>query len=194
MRTLVSIIGRMRGQDGQGLVEMSVVLPVFLLVLVGVFDGGRAVYTNSTLSQAVREGARLAATEAPWVGLDSNGCVADANAIGSGNPGAHVCPVDVASFKSHIVKAVNRMAVSLGPLTAVHISCNAGDSSDPVPTGEWTESSGGNGCEDGSGNPITATGEHVSVRVEFTYQPLTPIVNSLIGALPLSSTATMVIN
>ena len=55
-----------------------------------------------------------------------SGCVADESAIGSGNPGAHVCPSNVAAFKADVVSAVNRMTVSVGPSGAVHISCNAG--------------------------------------------------------------------
>jgi Flp pilus assembly protein TadG len=38
--------------------EFAVVLPIFLLLLFGIIDGGRAVYANNALSQAAREGAR----------------------------------------------------------------------------------------------------------------------------------------
>jgi hypothetical protein len=181
-------------EEGQGLVEIALVLPVFLLVLVGIFDVGRLVYTNASLSQAAREGARLAAAEAGWIGLSSSGCVASESAITGANPGAHICPSNIAAFKSHVTSAVNRMAVSLGPISAIHVSCNAGDGVDPEPAGAWTETSGGNGCDDGAGNPLGATGELVSVRVEHTYQPITPIIGSFIGSIPLSGSATMVIN
>ena len=73
-------------------------------------------------------------------------------------PGAHVCPADVATFKANVVGAVNRMVAAVGAVTAVHISCNDGDALDPVPTGDWTEASGGNGCLDGFGNPVGASG------------------------------------
>jgi hypothetical protein len=181
-------------QDGQGLVEMALVLPVFLLILFGIFDVGRAVYTNSTLSQAAREGARLAAVEAPWVGLTTAGCVLTPSQITGSNPGAHVCPTDLAALKTDVTDAVNRMAVSLGPLSAVHVSCNAGTVSDPAPSGPWTESSGGNGCDDGSGSSLAGAGELVSVRVELSYQPMTPVIGSLLGPVALSGSASMVIN
>ena len=144
---------RRPGQEGQGLVEFAMVLPVFVLAVFGLFDVGRLVYVNSTLSQAAREGARLAATEAAWIGLAENGCVADESAIGSGNPGAHVCPVSHSAFDAHIASAVNRMAVSVGPLAAVHVSCNEGSVSDPAPSGAWNDApgGGGNGCKDGAG-------------------------------------------
>ena len=59
---------RRTNQEGQGLVELAMVLPVFMLAVFGLFDVGRLVYVNSTLSQAAREGARVAATEAGWIG------------------------------------------------------------------------------------------------------------------------------
>ena len=56
----------------------------------GLFDVGRAVYVNSVLSQAAREGARLGSTEAVWVAVPNAGCVSSRSAITSSNPGAHV--------------------------------------------------------------------------------------------------------
>src|SRR6188472_2359657 len=99
---------RLRDRDprvsrGQSLVEFAMVLPILLLVVFGVFDVGRLVYTNSVLSQAAREGARLASTEAAWVGLTSGACVASESQITAGTPGAHVCPLDVPTLKANVV-------------------------------------------------------------------------------------------
>ncbi len=181
-------------ERGQSLIEFAIVLPVFMLIIFGLVDVGRLVYTNATLSQAAREGARLAASEANWVGSTHAACVADASGITSARPGAHVCPADVAALKSHIAEAVERMTVAVGPITSVHISCNDGSSDDPAPTGQWTEDSGGNACHDGLGNAVSGTGELISVRVEYTYDPFTPIATSLLGSVPLSASATMIIN
>ncbi len=55
-------MSRSRRRDrsrGQALVEFAIILPIFLLVLMGILDLGRAVYYSSTLSNAAREGARL---------------------------------------------------------------------------------------------------------------------------------------
>jgi Flp pilus assembly protein TadG len=43
---------------GQALVEFALVLPIFLLLVFGLFDLGRVVYVNNALSEAAREGAR----------------------------------------------------------------------------------------------------------------------------------------
>jgi hypothetical protein len=47
-----------RQPRGQTLVEFALILPVFLLILMGILDLGRAVYYSSTLSNVARETAR----------------------------------------------------------------------------------------------------------------------------------------
>ena len=47
-------------QRGQALVEFALVIPIFLLLLVSLFDMGRAVFSYNTLTNAAREGARMA--------------------------------------------------------------------------------------------------------------------------------------
>jgi hypothetical protein len=185
---------RREDERGQTLIEFAIVLPVFMLIIFGLVDVGRLVYTNATLSQAAREGARLAAAEANWIGSNHPACVVDESGITSARPGAHICPADVASFKSHIESAVERMTVAVGPITSIHISCNDGSVADPVPSGGWREGSGGNACHDGSGNAVSGSGELVSVRVEYTYDLFTPIASSLLESIPLSGSATMTIN
>lgn len=46
-------------QSGQSLVEFAMVMPFLILIIMGVFDLGWAVYANNTISLAAREGARV---------------------------------------------------------------------------------------------------------------------------------------
>ena len=46
-----------RDERGQALVEFALVLPIFILLLVAIFDLGRAVFAYNTLTNAAREGA-----------------------------------------------------------------------------------------------------------------------------------------
>ena len=52
---------RQRRKRAQSLVEMAMIAPILIMMLVSVIDFGRAAYDYSTLSAAVREGARQAA-------------------------------------------------------------------------------------------------------------------------------------
>jgi len=47
-----------RRERGQELAEYALILPIFLLVVMGIFDMGRVVYYYSALQNSVREGAR----------------------------------------------------------------------------------------------------------------------------------------
>ena len=50
---------RGRGESGQSLVEFAMVLPLLLLILFAIIDFGRIYQGQVTLTNAVREGARL---------------------------------------------------------------------------------------------------------------------------------------
>jgi Flp pilus assembly protein TadG len=52
-------VGTWRRGEGQSLVEFAVVLPVFLLILAGIVDFGLGLYSQMTVINAAREGARL---------------------------------------------------------------------------------------------------------------------------------------
>jgi hypothetical protein len=53
-------IQRRHKTRGQSLAEFALVFPVFLLILFGVFDIGRAVFAYNELTNSAREGVRLA--------------------------------------------------------------------------------------------------------------------------------------
>jgi Flp pilus assembly protein TadG len=49
-----------RGEGAQSLVEFALILPIFLLLITGLFDLARAVWQENTLAYASREGTRYA--------------------------------------------------------------------------------------------------------------------------------------
>jgi Flp pilus assembly protein TadG len=52
---------RDRRSRGQSLAEFALVIPIFLLLMVSLFDLGRAVFAYNSVTNAAREGARFAA-------------------------------------------------------------------------------------------------------------------------------------
>lgn len=59
---------RVRRQDGQALIEAAFTLPLLLLICVGIFEFGRAYQTWQILTNAAREGARMAVIPTPEPG------------------------------------------------------------------------------------------------------------------------------
>ena len=168
---------------GQSLVEFALVFPIFVALLFGVVDAGRLIYMNTVVSQAAREGARLAAVEASWIGITTAvdpGCVVPPAVITAANPGAHVCPRNATDLKADALAAANRMVAPFGPIasTDLHIRC------DPAGTtvATWT----GVSCASHATNSL------VSVRVLLTFTPLTPVIGQILGPITLSGSATMV--
>jgi Flp pilus assembly protein TadG len=166
-----------RRRTGQGLVEFALVLPVFLLMIFGVIDGGRFVYMSSVLSQAAREGARVGTVEVSWLGSADGSC---------GQTGGPTCPATAAALKADVLNAANRMVTPFANVVSaqLYVSCDAPGS---APSGAWTV---GTVCDGSTG----VTGNVLSVRVALTYQPITPLVGQIIGSRTLFGSATMVIN
>ena len=70
MRTAISgtsertMLKRLRNQCGAALIETAITIPLVLLVSVSIFEFGRAYQTWQVLTNAAREGARIAVLEA----------------------------------------------------------------------------------------------------------------------------------
>jgi Flp pilus assembly protein TadG len=70
---------------GQSLVEFALVLPIFLLVITGLFDLARAVWQENTLAFAAREGTRYAIVHGSagmpvaWTGSDATDTCSNAS-------------------------------------------------------------------------------------------------------------------
>lgn len=153
--------------------EFALILPIFLLLLFGLIDGGRYVFVNSAVSNAAREGARLGSVEASYRGSTDASCGA------SGGP---ICPANDAALVADIRAAANRQMSPFGSVTNVHINCVA--SSGTPPSGAWI----GSNCASPS-----STG-FISVRVTYTWRALTPVVSNIMGVITTSGSATVTIN
>jgi Flp pilus assembly protein TadG len=163
---------RRQRSRGQTLVEFTLILPIFLMILFGIIDAGRLVYMSSVLSQAAREGARVASVEASWIGSADPSC----NATGGPK-----CPATTAAFRTDITSAANRMVTPFGPVSKVYTRC---DQPGGAPTGSWTDQTCG----------YNASTNVASVRVVLTFNAITPVIGQIIGPIQVTGAATMVIN
>ncbi len=61
-------MSRVKREDGQALIEAALTIPLLLLLAVGIFEFGRAYQTWQILTNAAREGARMAVVPSPEPG------------------------------------------------------------------------------------------------------------------------------
>ena len=78
-------------ERGQSLVEFALIIPIVLLIMIGLFDLGRIVFINNSLSDGARDGARHAATRP----RDADYCTRVDDAIRSATRGQALTPYPV---------------------------------------------------------------------------------------------------
>ena len=152
--------GRAHDGDGQALVEFALVFPVMVLLLFGILDLGRAIYAYNTISNAAREGARVAAVNQVATPPSDTACVED-------------MPVEDPTDPHWSIQAcAASSAVSLGlPLSAVTVSYS------PPPSTEIS-------C-----SPTLDVGCIASVTVTYRWTAMTPVIGNLVGPINMSSTS-----
>jgi len=160
MRRLL-IIPRPRGQ---ALVEFALIVPVFILLLVGLFDLGRGVYAFNTISNASREAVR--------VGIVDQNCTTIINEATKQAVSLNVQPADVSVWIWD------------------SSSANAGDFSGSAATTHRRAC----GVQPGTIEcPQSATGSTVpvgcviEVQVIYHYSAATPIIGKIVGTFDMSS-------
>jgi Flp pilus assembly protein TadG len=157
---------------GQALVETALVLPLFLMLLVGVVDMGRAVWATTSLNSAAREATRFAivhggSTNTPcpvgtWDPTTMRTVTADAT-----------CP-NPSPSKQSIIDAATSAAMAGGSNVTVTVCY-------------------GLGCSGNTDTTYNRRGEPVTVVISSTVNLIVP---ALLGrsSFALSGSSTMVVN
>jgi hypothetical protein len=154
-----------RGREhGQALVEFTLVLPVFLLILMGMLEYGAAIDHRTAMAYAAREGARVGAS--------------------LGNGGSNPSGVDPA-----IVAAVQRGLtdpILMPNITSIKIFRADPTTGAPMPGKVDTYDRDGN-LQGSQGWPAQArvvglgtNGDSIGVGIDYAFHPVTPLA-SLLG-------------
>ncbi len=160
-----------RASRGQALVETALVLPLFLALLLGVVDLGRAVWATTSLNSAAREAARFA--------IVHGGSASTVCPVGPAGPDAVIpaadasCPYPSPS-KQAIVNAAMSAAIAGGSNVTVTVCYGAG-------------------CSGNTDTTNNVRGQPITVVVTSTVGLVVP---ALLGrsSFTLSGTSTMVVN
>jgi Flp pilus assembly protein TadG len=113
-------VNRIRSRSaGQGLVEFAAVLPVILLLFLGIFDFGRAVFAINTVANAAREGARVAAVDQI---LTSPDCVESMPVEDPANPHWSIQECAAAAAQT-LGLPTSAVSVSYAPPSGSTLSC-----------------------------------------------------------------------
>jgi Flp pilus assembly protein TadG len=106
---------RRPGDSGAAAVEFALLLPVLLLVTFGIIDFGRALNAQVTITQAAREGARLAALSQPDVVSRTQAAATGLSAV---TVAVTACPAGAGQASSATVK-VSYLFSFITPIGAI---------------------------------------------------------------------------
>jgi Flp pilus assembly protein TadG len=165
-----------RGSRGQALLEFSLIIPIFLVMLMGIVDVGRAIWAQNSLAAAAREGARFA--------------------IVHGGSDATLCPVgptartDIpAASASCPYPSPSRQAIK----DAVMAAANAGGTSLTVTVCYGAGCSGDVDAIVGGSSAVNSRNTPVTVAVTSQINLITPSLLGMSG-FGISSATTMLVN
>lgn len=147
------------------MVEFALILPVFVLILVGIADLGRAVYAYSTISNAAREGVRLAIVD------QDCSYIVDQTVQHAGSLGISASDVSVYVW--------DPVAANAGDFSAASATLHRAGCGSPPGTAN---------CPQSATTASILDGCVMEVTVHYRYTPMTPIIGNLIGSIDMSAT------
>jgi Flp pilus assembly protein TadG len=199
--TVFTAYRRGRRERGQSLVEFAVLVPLFMLILIGMLEFGLMFNHDLTLQYASREGARVGA---------ALGCGATSNTACDTIPASTSCPSNPTNdVDAYIVAAVQRVLEASGsPINMTQVGSikifQADASGNQVGTNldTWTYSAGGgpsvdckvldfkrqgsNGWADTTrvtsatstsncGSGLSTCPDSIGIKIAYQYQYVTPL-------------------
>jgi Flp pilus assembly protein TadG len=181
-----------RRERGQGIIGFALVAPILIGLIFGVFDIGRALSANVTVTNSSREGARYLIANAVSPGAASywNSSSACQSASGATAPSAN--SGEAAAWRQLQGASLDLSKVSM---TIYFYSTD--------PSSDGTSNHGGAAATitcPSTGTPTdsnptyaAASGTWVLFSMTYLYTPTTPLISRIIGTVTMTQTTTMVI-
>jgi len=177
------------------MIEFVIVAPILFGLVFGVFDFGRAMSANVTVTNSAREGARYAATHAvEWSQPATAGWPAAYQArFGFDCPtGTPLGVPDAGPTQAAWIQAqaanldLNRLSI-----TVAYFSPD----NDPAVSSAANDTESCSNGQAGESNPgyTPVSGGWVRVDVSYDYSPATPLISALFNHITVDQTATMVL-
>jgi hypothetical protein len=171
------------------------VAPVLFALVFGIFDFGRGMSANVTVTNSAREGARYLATHATsWV-MPGAGIVASQGRFSQACPSAATPPAAPSADSAQGVAWRQLADANLDLSKVVLLVRFYASSNDPALGGTPNDRfscSGGSMSESNSGY-TPQSGDWVQFEVQYSYAPVTPLISNLLQKVQLDQITTMVL-
>lgn len=177
-------------ERGQSFAEFALILPFLLLLVFGIFDFGRGMSANVTVTNASREGARYMAVRSST----STSALSFVSCPG-GTALAPTAPV-AGSGQAAAWRQAADASLDLTRMTMVVRFYKAAN--DPASTGSTPDDTVT--CTAGSTAPVETTpsykpaaGDYVQFEADYSYTTATPLIHQIVAQVGINRTTTMVL-
>lgn len=169
-RPLLPFWARLKADEGDNLIEYTLLFLVFIMIIFGIVDFGRALYSYHFVSNAAREATRWAAVNGAYCGDDSS-----CNGVNGMNNG----PAQAGDVSNYVV-GITPSGINSSGLTTTAV-CGV----------KGTGACAGTPSNCSVANQSNFPGCTVEVQISYRFNFLTPLVSAT--PITLTSTSQMVI-
>jgi Flp pilus assembly protein TadG len=184
-----------RGERGQSLTEFALVAPLLFALVFGVFDFGRAMSANVTVTNSAREGARYLAARATSWSAQLGGLQASQGRFNTACQGGGAPPsTPVADSAQGVAwRQLQNANLTLSAVTMTVRFYKSGN--DPALNGaaDDTFTCGSGVMSESSGSYTAQSGDWVQFEVQYRYAPVTPLISNLLTSVQIDQVTTMVL-
>jgi hypothetical protein len=171
--------------SGQTLIEFVFILPLLLLLLFGLFDFGRAVIYFAILNTAVREGTRTAIVQ-NWAKYElASGFSTDGTTLLGEDYFYPIEEIDLSLLSPCAMRASDANEIICASVTNKLFFDELFNSTLTITPVD---------IDPNSNNEIDRDEDpKINLHIEFIYEPITPLLEPLVGAIPISVESQMLL-
>jgi Flp pilus assembly protein TadG len=187
--------GGRTGERGQGLTEFALVAPLLFALVFGVYDFGRGMSANVTVTNSAREGARYLATHATAWQAPGGGLVATQGRFNTACQGTGTTPTApiADSAQGTAWRQLQDASLTLSAVSmTVKFYVSTNDPATSVSPNDTLTCSNGLMSESNS-SYTPQSGDWVSFEVQYHYSPVTPVISNIVSSVLLDQVTTMVL-
>jgi Flp pilus assembly protein TadG len=176
--------------------EFALIAPILFALVFGIFDFGRGMSANVTVTNAAREAARY---EVPLAVGWSSSASSSLGRYYTACPSVGTPPGEPLSGSPQAAAWQQLEAANLDLKSVTMVMKFFKSSHDPSTTSTADDmftcnAGGGSAVESPSGSTYVAqTGDWVQFEVRYVYSPVTPIIGSIFKSITIDQTTTMVL-
>jgi Flp pilus assembly protein TadG len=176
------------------MMEFAIVAPMLFALVFGIYDFGRGMSANVTVTNSAREGARTVATHATAMTATQTSPLGRFDtACPTGAPSYTTAPASGTAQGNAWRQMVNASLDMTRATMTVRFYKSSNDPAASGATADDTITCSSGSLSESSSSYTPQSGDWVQFEIRYQYAPVTPIISSIVPTVTVDQVTTMVI-